>query len=34
MPRPAKTKKKLSEKGVGGDGLEAILLVALNKTNY
>jgi hypothetical protein len=32
MPRPAKTKIKPSEKGVRGDGLEAIFLVSLNET--
>jgi hypothetical protein len=32
MLRLVKTKKKPSEKGVGGDGLAAILLVALNET--
>jgi hypothetical protein len=32
MPRTAKTKKKTSEKEVGGDGFEAISLVAINET--
>jgi hypothetical protein len=32
MPRTAKTKKKPSEKEVGGDGFEAILLVTVNDT--
>jgi hypothetical protein len=32
MPRTAKTKKKPSEKEVGGDGFKAILLVAVNET--
>jgi hypothetical protein len=32
MPRPAKTKKKPSGKGVGGDGLEAISFVTFNET--
>jgi hypothetical protein len=32
MPRTAKTKMKSSEKENGGDGFEAILLVAINET--
>jgi hypothetical protein len=32
MPRLAKTKKKPSEKGAGGDGFEAISSVAFNET--